>query len=111
MSVEIAPGLARGGGSAWHGDGPEGAQSLCLTIVGEQKLAAPKCLVVAPTEPIQYHTQYRCRTERAAIFNEAGGHMSMVMLNLDHLQSLGFRELRRQILRMPIDRDHGRSAI
>ena len=63
MGVKIAPGFANSLSAARHGDGPQRAQPFIAAVVGEQKLPAPDCSVVAKTQTVHDDAHHRRRVE------------------------------------------------
>ena len=98
-----APRLADCGDTAWHRHGTKMPDALEPAEIREQVLATPECAVGSVAEPVEGEPQHWFGT---AVLHHARGNMRVVVLHRHRWKVEVERELRGQVLRMEIVRDH-----
>ncbi len=115
MCGSVAPGLANCLRAARHRHRLEARQPVKAAVAAVQEFAAPDCVVLAPTQPVEHDAEHRPGVQRHVILRQAGGEMGVVVLHRDHRK----RVLRGdcsamfggQVIRMVIDRDRARGVV
>jgi hypothetical protein len=82
MRVQVAPWFPHCLCTTWHRYRLKPGEPPVITIVREQKLAAPDRAVVAEAESIENDAKYLGSVQWVPIFSETGCDMRVVMLDL-----------------------------